>query len=97
MSHLAANCLPWEHTRGAAGEGKQLLTANKEGWMRRPRQKLHFQAWFHLWLEQGTESHRLRTLESGLTGGARGCKQHTALGKVWAQPAWVPRDTMSDL
>lgn len=64
--------------------------------MRWPKQKLHFQAWFHLWLEQGTETHILKTLASGDTEGARGYKQHTALGKVWAQPAWVQREAMSE-
>lgn len=82
MSHFAANCLPWGQTQGRRG-GKQLLTAIKEGWMRWPKQKLNFQAWFHLWLEQGTETRILKTPASGDTEGARGYKQHTALGKVW--------------
>lgn len=64
--------------------------------MRQPKQKLHFQARFHLRLERGTETHILKTPASGDTEGARGYKQHTALGKVWAQPAWVQREAMSE-
>lgn len=88
---------PWGQPQGPAGEGKQLLIAKKEGWMRQPKQKLNFQAWFHLWLEQGTEIHILKTPASGDAEGARGYKQDSGPGKVWAQPAWLPREAMSEL
>lgn len=49
--------------------------------MRYPKQKLHFQTRFHLWLEQGTETHTLETAASEDTKGTRRCKQHMARGR----------------